>query len=123
MIDEVAEHAMDRSTRLEYIEDEADHRLRLLVGIQRHLARRSSHVPHRQEHAELASTRLGELALEHALLEDMQLSFGHRAFESEQQPVVVVRRIVDPILVRDKGAEHSAHLEELMPVAARAREA
>jgi hypothetical protein len=82
VVHEVPEHAVHRPTFLENLEDEANRRLCLLVGIQHYLAGRAAYIAHGRAHPELAATGLGELSLEHALFEHMQLGLGHRAFES-----------------------------------------
>ena len=46
----------------------------------------------------------------------MQLCFAHRAFQAEQQAVVEVARIVEPVLVEDEGLGQGADLEQAMPL-------
>ena len=46
----------------------------------------------------------------------MQLRFAHRSFETEQQTIVEVRRIVHPILIEDQRIGQRADLQQAMPV-------
>jgi hypothetical protein len=52
----------------------------------------------------------------------MQLRLTHRALEAEQEAIIEVPRIVDPILVEDEGVTERADLEEAMPVGGVPRE-
>jgi hypothetical protein len=58
-LDQVAEHAVERPEPREGAEDEADHVLRLLVGVEDGLAGRAAHVADRQRDRELAALGLG----------------------------------------------------------------
>ena len=53
----------------------------------------------------------------------MQLRLAHRALEPQQQPVVVIGRVVEPVLVGQQGPEDGAQLQELVPVLVGARQA
>ena len=68
----------------ELLEDEVYHLLNLLVGIEDHLPGRASHVAGGYGEAEFASSSLGELALVHALLYDVQLGFAHGPFKTKK---------------------------------------
>jgi len=46
----------------------------------------------------------------------VQLGLAHRALEAEQQPIVEVRGVVDPILVEDEGIGQGTDLEQPVPV-------
>src|ERR1700682_5466504 len=45
------------------------------------------------------------------------------SLEAEQQSVVALARCVDHLLVDQDGVNHAAHLDQLLPIAAVAREA
>ena len=63
---------------------------------------------------------LVEEPLPHPAAEEVQLGLGHDPREPEQEPVVVIGRVVQPILVGEQDAEHRTQFDELMPVLARA---
>ena len=67
--------------------------------------------------------RLGPASLEHARLEDVDLRLAHRALQPQQQAIVVKAGIVDAVGIADQRVEESAHLQQLMPIPARARQA
>ena len=69
---------------------------------------------------QLAAAGLVELALVHPLLEDVKLRLAHHAVQAEQEPVVVVGRVVEPVGVGQQHAEAGAQLQQLVPVLARA---
>ena len=122
MFDQIGHHLADRPEPIEQIEDEADRRLRLFVGIERHLARGTAHVAHRHGLAQLAPSRLGFPAREHPRLQDMQFGFRHRPFQAQQQTIVVMGWIIHPIGVGDQRIEQRADFQKLMPIAAGARQ-
>ena len=53
----------------------------------------------------------------------MQLSFAHRAFEPEQEAVVEVARVIQPVLVKNQRVGHRAQLKQPVPVGRVARQA
>jgi hypothetical protein len=120
MVDQPAQHRIERAQLHELTEDQAHHGLHLLVGIQHDRTRGCPHIPDRQRHGQLPPAGFGPLAGEHALLEQVQLCLAHRPFEAQQQPVVVVDRIVDPVAVGQQRAEQRAQLQQPMPVRTRA---
>src|SRR6185437_16303198 len=58
---------------------------------------------------QFASASLVQLALMQPRAKDVQLRFAHRAFETQQKPVVEIRRVVDAVGVRQQNLEHGAH--------------
>ena len=65
----------------------------------------------RQVEEQRAALGFGLTAGVHSALEDVQLGLTHRAFEPEQQTIIVGRRVEDAIAVGDEGVEQSADLE------------
>jgi len=55
-------------------------------------------------------------ALIHAAPQKVQLRLTESAFEPEQESVIVIRGIVQPVLIREQGAKDGAELQELVPV-------
>jgi hypothetical protein len=76
----VGHHLADRPEAIEQVEDQANRRLRLLVGVEDDLARGTARIADRHGLAEFAPARLGFPARQHPRLEDMKLGFRHRAF-------------------------------------------
>src|SRR5262249_6910837 len=68
---------------------------------------------------EFATPGLVPLSGEHATFENMKLGLAHRSLEPEQEPVVVVAGIVEPILVGQERLKDRTQLQELVPVLAR----
>jgi hypothetical protein len=122
MVGQVLQHPASRPAALEQVEDQPDRRAHLLVGIQRHLARGAPYIAARQPDHELAARRLGTAPLQHARFKNVQLRLAHCALEPEQQAVIVGARVVDAVRIRNQRVEQGAHLEQLVPVAAGARE-
>ena len=56
----------------------------------------------------------------HPAAEEVQLGLGHDPREPEQEPIVVIGRVVEPIRVGEQGSEDGTQFDELMPVLARA---
>ncbi len=81
-----------------------------LVGVQPDLAL-LPHVAHRQADAKGAPTRLVASPTDHPALQEMQLRFAQGPLQPQQQPVVVVIRVVDAVLVHDQGPRQSRHFQ------------
>jgi hypothetical protein len=59
-------------------------------------------------------------ALIYMLYEAAELGLAHRPLQPQQQPVVVVHRVVDAVGVGQQRARQRAQLQQLLPVSARA---
>ena len=46
----------------------------------------------------------------------MQFGFAHRTLEAQQQPIVVIGRVINAIHVSDEGAKQGTHFEQVMPI-------
>jgi len=77
----------------------------------------------RQCHFQFAAPRLVALTTEQAGLEHVQFGFAHGPLEPEEQSIVEVGRIVNPILIEDQSLGECRQLEQPMPVGVVAREA
>src|SRR5262249_19176515 len=56
-------------------------------------------------------------------LEYMQLCFAHRALQAQKQAGVEVRRVIQPVLIKDEGVGESTEFEQSRPVGGVARQA
>ncbi len=52
----------------------------------------------------------------------MQLRLTDRALQPQQQPVIMLGRVVNPVRVAQQGPRQGAQLQELMPFPATARQ-
>jgi hypothetical protein len=86
------------------------------VGIKRDLVGGVVDQPDRQPDGQLAAGGLGEDAALQPGADVMQFSFGHGAFEAEQQPVVDRARVIQPVLVADQCGVERTQLQQPMPV-------
>jgi hypothetical protein len=91
-------------------------------GVDGPLPRRQPDVADGRAADQFAAPGLVQLALVHPLLEDVQFGLAHGALQPEQESVVVVARVVEPVGVRQQDPEAGARLEELVPVLAGAGE-
>ena len=73
LLDQIAQHAVERAQPGEGAEDQADDMLRLLVRVEDDLAGRAADVPDRQRDRQLAALGLGQLARQHPLPDQVQL--------------------------------------------------
>ena len=69
---------------IELPEEEPDHLLNLLVGVQEDLPGGPPHVPDGHSERELAAAGLSQLTFLQALLEYVQLRLAHGPFEAEE---------------------------------------
>ena len=105
VVGEEAQYGADRAQLLEQVENEAGHGAHLLVRVHRPLPGRTAHQPGRQPHRQLAAAGLGDPPGPHPLPDQVQLSLADRALEAQQQPVIVLGRVVDPLAcAATKGA-------------------
>jgi hypothetical protein len=82
-----------------------DDRAHLFVRIHADMAMEIAQIADRQSSYKFTATGLLLRPLKHALADDVQFGFGHRAFEPQQQAVIVRRGIVKAIQVANERAE------------------
>ena len=119
VIREKPQHRAHRAQSLEQAEDQTDHIAHLLVGIQHHLAGGTAHQPGRQRHRQLAAAGLGDPPGPHPLLDQVELSLADGALQPQQQPVVMLGRVIDAVQVTQQRSGQRAQLQQLMPLPAR----
>lgn len=122
VIRQETQHRVHGPQPVEQIEHQPDDRLDLLIGIERDQTIAPTHEPGRQRHRELSAPRLRDPARPHPLLDEMQLGFADGSLEPQQQPVVVLGRVIDPFRVAQQRTRERAQLKELMPFPAAARQ-
>src|SRR3954469_20811640 len=122
MLDQIAHDAVNAATALEDIEDEPDRLPHPLIRIEADLTGWALEVATRHVEAKFAAFCLVPAPLIEAGAHDVQLCFGHRSFEPEQQAVVVESGIIDAVAVSNQRACQRADLQQLIPIAARAGE-
>ena len=114
---EVAHHRAGRAGAAEGAEHEADGALHLLVGVEYELAGGVDDKSQRGADPQLAAARLVQLPPDQTRTQHMQLRFAHRPLEPEQQAVVEVGRVVEPVFVKNERFAQRADLQQAMPVA------
>jgi len=70
----------------------------------------------RQDQLQLASRRLVAQPALQPGADQVQLGFGHRALQPEQQSIVEIRRRVDAVGVGDQRRGQRAQVKQLMPI-------
>jgi len=98
---------MKRPLTLEFLEDQSDRGLDLLVGVDLEGTRRAPDITDRRQAVEFAASRLVPLALIHSIFENMKFRFAHDSGEPKQKPVVVVGRVIEPVGVGQERAKAS----------------
>ena len=119
VIREKPQHGAHRAQPLEQAEDQAYHGAHLLIRIQHHFTGQTAHQPGRQRHRQLAAAGLGDPPGPHPLLDQMQLSLADGALQAQQQPVVVLGRVINAVQVAQQRPGQRAQLQQLMPLPAR----
>jgi hypothetical protein len=84
MVDEVDHDLANGSEPFKQLENQPYRRLRLFIGIKGDIARRSSHVAHRDRLAQLASLSLCPPPSQHARFENVQFRFRHRSLRDRE---------------------------------------
>jgi hypothetical protein len=120
---ELLDHRQTRSGASEGFEEQPHCPLHLRVRIEHDAVPSIMHKAYRHHLLELATPGAAQDATAQACLEHMQFRFAHRPLQAEQQAVVEVCRIIQPVLIEDKRVAERTQLEQSMPVGVVAREA
>ena len=97
--------------------------LDFLIGIERDTTGRIVDQPDRQPKAEGALLRFFELAPDQTTVQPVQFRFAHGAAESQEQAIIVLAGVIDPIFVDHQGVAQRTDLNEAIPVTAGASQA
>ena len=69
-----------------------------------------------ERHRKLAAAGLGQDPALQPGADEVQLGLGHRALQAEQQAVVEVGRVIEPVLVADQRSRERGDLQQSVPV-------
>ena len=100
-----------RPGSLESIEQQAHRTLNLLVGIQNQPPQRIVCKTDRRPQEEFSPARLVQDSTLQPRSQNMAFGFAHRAFQTEQKPVIEVSWIVDAVFIQDQGIGQRADLK------------
>ena len=103
-------------------EDQSDHLLDTEVGIEAETNLAMPDVADRHADAQHAGARFGAGSVEHARTQHAQFKLADRALHAEQKSIIRPARIVDAIQVDDARLHQAAELQQVMPIAAVARQ-
>ena len=112
----------ERAQLVELVEDQLHGRARLLVGVEGHLPGGQLEVPAGDVEDQLAPLGLVEPAAFQAVAHGEQLDLAHGPPQAQDETVVGVVGVVEPVLVGQEGPEDAADLHEMIPVLGGARE-
>ena len=119
---QIAHHPARAAQLGEFGEHQLQAGLHLLVGIAHNRPRAVVGEPGRQGDPQLATGRFLIFALMQAQADLVQLGFAHDPRQTEQQPVMVGARVVEPLAIGQDHAKQRAQFEQLMPIAVIARQ-
>src|SRR3954453_19113243 len=103
-------------------EHESDRILYTPVGVHLELAVTRPAEPHRKSKLQFTSSGLLTNRFERTLAQQIQFKLAHRALEAEQQPVIQDTGIINSVRVYNKRPNKAAEFNQMMPVAAVARQ-
>src|SRR5258708_34833998 len=103
-------------------EDQPEGLLHPLVRILLDPIAPSSHIAARDTEKQRTTARFLLQRLVRALTKERKLKLAHGAFHPEQQAIVGMTRVIDPVLVYDDSSDKSAELDQRVPVATVARQ-
>jgi hypothetical protein len=121
--DERAQERVPRAAFVKFAKDQPDDMLHLGIRLIDHLARGVMDTPDGEREAQCPPACFLPGALTPPLSAGTALSRTHRAFESQQQAIIAVPRIIDPVEVRDGRPEQGTALQRLVPIFGGARQA
>jgi hypothetical protein len=117
LVAEAAHDATGRAHTPEGLEEQPSRLLNLPIRIERHPPVEVMDKAARQPKHELATFQLVHPATVQARPQQVQLRFGHRPLQAEQQPVVELPRIVRAVLIQNQRLAQRADLHQPVPVA------
>ena len=123
VLDEILQEPVDALELVEFVEDQADDLLDLLVGVEGELAGGELDVADRRADEQLAAHRLVPPPLIEAALEEVGLRLRQGPLHPQEQPIIIFSRVVEAVLVGQQGLEQGAHLQQVVPVLAGAGQA
>ena len=119
---EDADDAIGGAGLLERSEQVGDRGLDLFVGVDDRQALVVVDVADRQREPQLAALRGRALGALQARGDHVQLRLGHLRLQPEQQPVVEVLQVIDPVSVDHEGVGQRAELKQPLRLGVRARQ-
>jgi hypothetical protein len=122
-MDQVAQQPVQAGLAVELVEDQPDHGLDLLVGVQGQGAVGQFDGADGRVAEQLAAPRLVQLALIHPVLEGVQFGLAQGALQPQQKAVVEVGGVVQPVGVSQQDAQAGAQSQEAVPGGAAAGQA
>lgn len=123
MLGKVPHHAHGRTCSIVKSKERLEALPHLAIRMQDDFALGIVGQAHRQGHAQFPAPGLVANAALEAGAQHVQFGLAHGALETQQQPVVEVRRIVQAVFVQNQRIGQGADLQETMPVAAVAGQA
>jgi len=110
------QHLPRAAQRREALEDQGESLLHPLIRILLHAILGRAHVADRRPEHQFTPVGLGQQRGVGALAEPAQLGLADRALQPQQQPVVELARIVDPLGIDNQRVHQPAEIEQLVPV-------
>jgi hypothetical protein len=104
-------------------EEKAHRLLYFLVRIEDNLTGGVEHEPCRRSKAQRAVLGLFQLATQEPVAQPVQLGFAHGALEAQQQAVIVLTGVIDPLFINDQRIGQGADFEQPIPITRRAGQA
>jgi hypothetical protein len=90
--------------------------LHLLVGIEHHAIERVIGQTDRQAHLQFTAACFVQDTTDQPRPQHMELRLADRVLKPQQQPIVVLAGVIQPVLVQDQRAAEGAQLEQAMPI-------
>ena len=123
LLHEIAHHPLDRADLGELREDQPHHGLDLLVRIKRRLAGGPACIAGRQRDGHLTAAGLVDPPGLHPLLDQVEFGRQHRPLQPQQQPVVVLDRVINAVEIGQQRTRQRTQLDQLIPVLPRSCQA
>jgi hypothetical protein len=108
---EVPHHRRCRAEFLERFENQVDNGPDLLIGIERQLIRRMPYVSDRRQGEQFTPAGLIAPSPVQSISHGDQLEFTDRSLQAEQETIIGIIRVVDPILVGQDRTEHGTQFQ------------
>jgi hypothetical protein len=115
-VQQVVKGRPGRPQLFELLEDQPHHPADLFIRILDYFSRGELNISHRHAVEQLSTGCLVPPATLESVAQRQELRFAESALQAQKEAVVGICRIVDPVLIGQKGTTKRTHLKQPVPV-------
>lgn len=121
--DQGVKQPIEGTKTVKLLEEPLDHCPRLGIGINVDITRGEEHIAQRDTMEQRAALGFVKPSPLQALPHRMACDCAHGALPAEEEPIMRIAGLVDPVLIGEEGTKQRTHFQQMMPVFRAARQA